>query len=58
MRRSPVASGIYRGQPGGQEWKLVLEGVKGPASFTIDRKRKRLIVPVMEEDELRAYKLE
>jgi sugar lactone lactonase YvrE len=50
------ANGIYRGKPG-QGFELAIENVKSPADITFDKKRNRIIVPLMEEDEVRAYDL-
>jgi hypothetical protein len=50
------ANAIYRGKPG-RGFVLAIEDVKSPADITFDRKRNRIIVPLMGEDEVRAYDL-
>ena len=39
-----AGSSVYRGKPGG-EWKAVVENVKSPADIGWDSKRKRLLIP-------------
>jgi DNA-binding beta-propeller fold protein YncE len=51
------ASGIYRGRPGGT-FTLVIDGVKAPADIGYDPKRRRVLVPMFKDDEVRAYALE
>jgi len=48
------ASGVFRGKAGG-EFKQVLEGVKAPADIGWDKKRKRVLVPMFQDNEVRAY---
>jgi len=48
------AQAIYRGKPGG-DFKVVVEDVKSPADIGYDSKRMRLLVPLFEKDEVRAY---
>lgn len=50
------ANAIYRGKPG-TAFELFIEDVKSPADISFDRKRNRLLVPLMGEDEVRAYDL-
>lgn len=50
------ANGIYRGRPGG-DFKLVIEDTKSPADIGYDSKRTRVLVPLFESDEVRAYEL-
>jgi sugar lactone lactonase YvrE len=47
---------IFRGKPGG-EFRAVIEGVKSPADIGYDTKRARLLVPVFQENEVRAYEV-
>jgi sugar lactone lactonase YvrE len=50
------ASAVYRGKPGG-DMKVVIEGVKSPADISYDKKRSRVLVPLFQENEVRAYDL-
>ena len=45
---------IYRGKPGG-DFTPVIENVKSPADIGYDTKRNRVLVPLFESDEMRAY---
>jgi sugar lactone lactonase YvrE len=47
---------VYRGKPGG-EFKVAVEDVKSPADIGYDTKRMRLLVPLFEKDEVRAYEI-
>jgi hypothetical protein len=47
---------VYRGAPGG-EFKSVVEGTRSPAGIGYDLKRGRLLVPLFESDEIRAYEI-
>ena len=47
---------IYRGKPG-TAFEAFIEDVKSPADITYDKKRNRVVVPLMGEDEVRAYDL-
>jgi hypothetical protein len=49
-------SAVYRGKPGA-EMKTIVEGVKSPADIGYDMKRSRLLVPLFNENEVRAYDL-
>jgi hypothetical protein len=51
------ANAIYRLKPGG-EVKLAVQGVRSPADIAYDKKRKRLLVPLLIENEVRVYDLE
>lgn len=48
------ASTVYRGKPGG-DFTAVIEDVKAPADLGYDRKRGRVLVPLFQSDEVRAY---
>ena len=48
---------IYRGQPGGT-FTAVIENVPSPADFLFDKKRNRIIVPIFNDDEIRAYQMQ
>ncbi len=48
------AKAIYRGEPGG-EFKTVLENVAAPAGIGFDAKRSRVLVPLFNDNEIRAY---
>jgi sugar lactone lactonase YvrE len=50
------ANAIYRGKPGG-EFTSVIENVKSPADIGYDTKRGRVLVPLFESNEVRAYDL-
>jgi sugar lactone lactonase YvrE len=50
------ASAVLRGKPGGK-WGIAIPDVKSPADILFDRKRNRLVVPMMNEDEMRAYEV-
>lgn len=50
------AKAVYRGRPG-SPWEVSIEDVKSPADLTYDKQRNRVIVPLMEEDEVRAYEI-
>lgn len=47
---------LYRGKPGG-EFRAVVQDVKSPADIGYDLKRTRVLVPLFESDEIRAYEL-
>ena len=49
------ASGVYRGKPGGSDFKMVIEDVKAPADIGYDTKRNRVLVPLFNDNEVRAY---
>lgn len=51
---SREASAVFRGKPGG-ELTPIVEDVKSPADINYDNKRNRLLVPLFELDEVRAY---
>jgi sugar lactone lactonase YvrE len=51
------ASAIYRGKPGG-EWKEAISGVKSPADFGWDSKRKLLLIPLFTENVVEIRKVE
>jgi hypothetical protein len=48
------AGSVYRGKPGG-EFTAVVEDAKSPADIGYDLKRQRVLVPLFESDEIRAY---
>jgi hypothetical protein len=48
------AKAIYRGKPGG-EFVETIRDIKSPADMGYDTKRNRLLVPLFEENEIRAY---
>lgn len=48
------ASAVYRGKPGGT-FEVAVEGVKAPADIGYDTKRGRLLVPLFNASEVRAY---
>jgi hypothetical protein len=50
------ASAVYRVKPAG-EAKMVIEDVKSPADISYDKKRSRVLVPLFNENEVRAYDL-
>ena len=50
------ANAIYRGKPGG-DFTPVIENVKSPADIGYDTKRGRVLVPLFESNEVRAYDL-
>ncbi len=50
------ANAIYRGKPGG-DFTLVIENVKSPADIGYDPKRSRVLVPLFESNEVRAYEI-
>jgi hypothetical protein len=50
------ANAIYRGKPGG-DFTMVVENVKSPADIGYDTKRSRVLVPLFESDEVRAYEI-
>jgi len=49
-------SAVLRGKPGGT-WAIAIPDVKSPADILFDRKRSRIVVPMMDEDEMRAYEI-
>jgi len=49
-------SGVYRGKPGG-DFKMVIEDVKAPADIGYDTKRSRVLVPMFNDNEVRAYEI-
>jgi hypothetical protein len=48
------ASGIYAGRPG-EAFTLVLSGVPSPADIGFDRKRSRLLVPMLQKDRVEIF---
>lgn len=48
------ASAIYRGKVG-HSFELFADDLKSPADLMFDKKRNRLVIPLMNEDEVRAY---
>ncbi|MBX3233162.1 MAG: hypothetical protein KF837_37915 [Labilithrix sp.] len=48
---------VYRTRPN-QPFVVMIEDVRSPADLGYDRTRRRLLVPLAEEDELRAYEIE
>lgn len=54
---SRAASAIFRGTPGG-DWRIAVGDVKSPGDIDYDRKRKRVLVPLFTENEVRIYGLE
>lgn len=48
------ASSVYRGKPGG-DFRVAIEGVKSPADIGWDSKRSRVLVPLFDGNEVRAY---
>lgn len=48
------AGAVYRGRPGGS-FEVAIEGVKAPADIGWDEKRGRVLVPLFQSDEVRAY---
>jgi hypothetical protein len=48
------ANGVFRGKPGGA-FTLVIEGVKAPADIGFDSKRSRVLIPLFNDNEVRAY---
>lgn len=48
------ANAIYRGKPGGV-FKTIIEDVRSPADIGFDAKRSRVLVPLFDSDEIRAY---
>ena len=53
---SRTASAIFRGRPKGKWW-IVIGDVKSPGDIGFDEKRKRVLVPLPTEDEVRIYNL-
>ena len=53
---SRAASAIFRGSPK-RTWRIAIGDVKSPADIGYDRKRKRVLVPLFTEDEVRIYDL-
>ncbi len=51
------ASAVYRGKPGA-EWKPAVENVKSPADIGYDTKRKRLLIPSFQGNEVILQPLE
>ncbi len=51
------ANTIYRGKPGG-DFAAIITDVKSPADIGFDAKRNRVLVPLFESNEVRAYDLE
>jgi hypothetical protein len=49
-----AASAVYRGTPGGA-FVPVIENVRSPADIGLDTKRRRVLVPLFLENEVRAY---
>jgi sugar lactone lactonase YvrE len=45
---------VYRGRPGGT-FKAAIEDVNAPADIGFDARRARVLVPLFENDEIRAY---
>ncbi|MBX3221064.1 MAG: hypothetical protein KF795_11140 [Labilithrix sp.] len=54
---SRAASAIFRGKPDG-DWRIAIGDVKSPADIGYDEKRKRVLVPLFTEDEVRIFQLE
>jgi hypothetical protein len=50
-------SAVYRGKPGG-EWKAAVEGVKSPADIGWDSKRKVLLIPSFQGNQVILHPLE
>lgn len=50
------ANAIFRGKPGG-DFTPVIENVKSPADIGYDTKRSRVLVPLFESNEVRAYEI-
>lgn len=50
------ANAIYRGVVN-HDFEVFIEDVKSPADLMFDRKRNRLLIPLMTEDEVRAYEV-
>lgn len=50
------ASAVYRGRPGGP-WREFIKDVKSPADFGYDTKRNRVLVPLFNENEVRAFEM-
>ena len=51
---SRAASAIFHGKPKGP-WRIAIGDVKSPGNIGYDRKRSRLLVPLITEDEVRIY---
>jgi len=51
-----AGNAIYRGKPLG-DWKVAIPDVKSPANIGYDRKRGRVLVPLLTEDEVLEYDL-
>jgi hypothetical protein len=52
-----AGSAVYRGKPGG-EWKPAARNVKSPADIGWDNKRKRLLIPLFQENTVILHPLE
>jgi sugar lactone lactonase YvrE len=52
-----AGSAVYRGKPGG-EWKPVVENVKSPADIGWDTQRKRLLIPLFQQNTVILHPLE
>jgi len=50
------AKAVFRGKPAG-DFTSIVEDVKSPADIGYDQKRSRLLVPMFEVDEVRAYEI-
>lgn len=48
------ANAIFRGPPGG-DFRVIIAGVQSPSDLAYDRKRGRLLVPMLMDNEVRAY---
>lgn len=51
---SREAGAILQGRPN-ERWRVIIGDVKSPAHIGYDRKRKRVLVPLFTEDEVRVY---
>lgn len=52
------AKAIYRGRIGAATPPAIaIDNIKSPADMAYDKRRKRLVIPLFEEDEIRAYTL-
>lgn len=51
---SRAANAIFQGRPNGK-WRILVGDVKSPGDIGFDRKRRRLLVPLVTEDEVRVY---
>ena len=51
---SRAANAIFHGKPKG-DWRIAIGDLKSPGGIGYDRKRSRLLVPLVTEDEVRIY---